>query len=628
MKNIVSIALVIFFTLIPSQVWAQDAVVSSVQDSPANPNTHTTISYSMTDTIKAIANTVQHLRFRLGGDIVPIAGQPGKLNHSDLTPFNAWLNNANPHFIADSIARGDKAMIPYTSEVKQSAKYCAKLVISSPLVGPKPLTLYFLTEDSTQVSAHIEDRPDLYKNAQINGALFGLYNLPANANGQVVIDKSEKLVHNISVEDCGGNISGEPIAQKITNIDSTASFPEGSEYSLSVPFGNIIEKLIDEVVKARLDVTKKARVANDFLVALHSLAAIPKHLTDEFIAANRGSMDGWPASFLPEKAKKPAVTTAIAENELALGGNVGKPKAYDDPNLHDNGANSALKSTACIVQPHGLNGKLAIGNGTKNIPLDNCAPKVVGQCPIDIIEQGATQSQASCSLTNTSDYTSLSFLNILVNGQNFTFADALPNGIPPLMKKVLEAAGSTYNVPASVLLGTMLEEGSFNHAGTWDWTDENVKKYSDCTIKDPMPSCDEFAHPVSGSKGAFGFIQTYWDQVQQNDGVYEAVADDPAWKEILATMPKENITQCNFVDAAFAAAKTLGEDHSHYQPAYVPPAPLSCTVQGSTYNTNITSVPSSCSDWDNNRVALARLQYSNRECDLGIYRMVTTFQDH
>jgi len=216
-------------------------------------------------------------------------------------------------------------------------------------------------------------------------------------------------------------------------------------------------------------------------------------------------------------------------------------------------------------------------------------------------------------------------VDVQVGEKDFKYSDALPGGVPPLMAKVLEAAGSAYNVPASVLLGTMLEEGAFSHADVWKWTDDTVREFSDCTQKDPMKYCyDEGFASGEGAAPPFGFIENWWNNYIESGGPYKKYADDPVWKEVLDAIPEENISRCNFVDAAFTAARELGEDQSH---KYVDGLPLACPVGSSVVTVyQGGDPPGSCDVWTKERVALSRLQYAERECSDQISRMVQTYE--
>ncbi len=189
----------------------------------------------------------------------------------------------------------------------------------------------------------------------------------------------------------------------------------------------------------------------------------------------------------------------------------------------------------------------------------------------------------------------------------------LPNGLPKNAIDVLEAAAQTYQVPAAMLLAIMLNEGSFEHPGIWDWTDANVKKWSQCGEK--MPKCEEFAHPVTNAKGPFGFLKSDWEPFK------EAVLKlDP-------NRPKDTLSPCNFVDAAFASAKEIHNDASHLyvdQTRYGMP-PDSCL---GTRIYKGRDIPMSCSVWTPERVALTEWQYGERICNRTISSAVSIFKKY
>lgn len=275
-------------------------------------------------------------------------------------------------------------------------------------------------------------------------------------------------------------------------------------------------------------------------------------------------------------------------------------------NTNDWAANlieQAAVKTGCMLLPKELQNKF-FELGKCQIDVPETLP--AGNCPIDEIAQmGNIAGNATCKLCNTGVYTSM----LSANEQR-----ALPNGIPPLMQKVLEVAGAQYRVPASILLAMMREEGAFTFQNL-TWTDETTRAYSDCTVKDPIPECRAHRVGSSGASGPFGWLDWQWLRLPE---FAQAVLDR------FPTRQKDTISECNFVDAAFASAKLIWKDKSHLTS---PSALANCPAdQIYTGNVRVTS----CSSWTPQRAATARLQYSDQRCTAnqlpdGAVRTVNTY---
>jgi len=246
-------------------------------------------------------------------------------------------------------------------------------------------------------------------------------------------------------------------------------------------------------------------------------------------------------------------------------------------------------SIACAILPGGIQNIYAAGA--------NCQPSAPTGCGSG--ELPDLSSSGSCGLCNTSALVS--------SGDYFTQTnkESLPNGdLPELAKKILIAAGSQYNVPPSVLLSMMLNEGSFEHPGDWDWTEENVKEWSVCGGK--MPKCDEFAHPATKAKGAFGWLNRYF-----NDYKEAVLTVDPS-------RPVDQINECNFMDAAFASAKMISQVSGGIVGGIN-------TCQGYTLLHN-RGPAGSCSDWTAERAATARVRYEGGLCNENTRRTANFFK--
>lgn len=245
-------------------------------------------------------------------------------------------------------------------------------------------------------------------------------------------------------------------------------------------------------------------------------------------------------------------------------------------------------------------------------------PPVSGACPIDILSKasGAQAGGGSCNLCNT---------NALSNYLTDEEQQAIPNGLSPLALKVLNAAGNAYNVPASMLLATMLHEGAFNASRGLNWSDdESVRQYSDCNNPEAIPNCSSQTSS-SGASGPFGFLPNIWDRYMASGSPYEGV--DPQINALddlpgIEGRSKDSMSPCNFVDAAFMAARAMFEDSSHA----FGPVPQSCTSSFGTYNVyQGNSRPASCSDWNTDRAAVTRLQYGDGVCSEDTGRVVSMY---
>lgn len=609
--------------------------------------THATSTIGGADAVKLFIGNIAG--FSVVGEVMPIILQPKENAPPDIEPYAIFAQNASP-WAQPMVVQLHR--IDYTSDNPISAKYCAKLVIK-PSWANVPVQ-YALTLDTTEKSENYPNSQMLLMNGEALTSVYGLLKkIPSGVSYD--FDRPTHVISTIGNEDCGPQdqgVSGKPVT---IGVQSVASFPGTEIRSPGVPetiyewvmrtihtatgeIERLVQEIATEVVPMRIEITAKhgdSHVTNGWCF----FGRCDPDATDEErtgkIAEVNGSLSG---GLIPiQKNKTPIAFNAIVTQTIQLLGLdlPGSKKTSVDLEMPYKNANSGMEDTktgACMFSPLNDQSRLKIGHAADYVAFDDkCKSKPIPNCPIDLIEQGKGKSAPSCSLTNAGGYKSLllnpDFINPIIPGKTYKYADSLPGGVPPLMKKVLDAAGAAYNVPASVLLGTMLEEGAFNHTGTWDWTDETVKKFSDCTIKDPVPSCNDASFQSgTGAKGPFGYIQYWWDKYMGmgTGGPYLNMMSDPDWKKIIDNIPKGNITPCNFTDAAFMAARELGIDQSHYYQAM----PAQCTVGTTTYDLNITNPPASCSDWDPNRTALARLQYDDQACDDQVTRMVTTFNGH
>jgi hypothetical protein len=150
--------------------------------------------------------------------------------------------------------------------------------------------------------------------------------------------------------------------------------------------------------------------------------------------------------------------------------------------------------------------------------------------------------------------------------------------IPDSLRKIVEAAASTYNTPPNLILGVMYGEGVFN-PGKYDWTDENVKKWATCGN---MPNC-------SGSGGGAVGFGGNWAPIAR------AIA-----KDLKALDPnRKDPSSCNLLDLVYGISWTLHQS-ADGSPSFKDPSTGSgYTCLGHTLNTGI-DVPSSC-DWNDSQ---------------------------
>lgn len=579
--------------------------------------------------------------FDIGGLITPFFTKLGDIAVPNFKPTADWLSGAKG-FITPQQYSDDGKHIDWdagANPIFYTALYGAILKTEAPH-GTKEVSPECVISKGNEKSDDLpQDANDNFQRAREYDGWFGIN--PVDPNDSGIIDfnlPSLQLGGMNAAEDCKKHQAGfeqPPVkhdVKELSEFAGTGTKIEGHELETIIKIVEFFNELTGKTElkkEAEMEMHRDDTIlTKDVKEPYHSIqchhGGCPSNEAGEY-SGTADKSGGWTAFLLREEDKKPFVPASIQQYKIKIVGFDQKPGdfSYDLKNLSDRRTEQA----ACYVVPDTSNttqgdvqAKTAVGGNKDRLIDPMCKPPPPGQCPIDLIEQGAISGDASCGLCNTGVYTSSgTYLTDFEKG-------ALPGGIPPLMQKVLQAAGSTYHVPASVLLATMLEEGSFEHPDVWQWSDDTVRQWSDCTVKDPMTSCREFGYDTSeGATGPFGFIANWWQNYIDTGGPYKAYENDPKWKNALA-IAKPNYSECNFVDAAFTAARELGEDQSHYQPAYVPPAPLTCSVNGTLHDLNISSVPSSCSDWNTSRAVLARLQYGDRNCeDTGNARVARTF---
>jgi len=229
----------------------------------------------------------------------------------------------------------------------------------------------------------------------------------------------------------------------------------------------------------------------------------------------------------------------------------------------------------CLIIPQSLHRQYGMNCGGAQSPT--CSSTAL---PDLTLKGGCSTLCNTEKLTQTSDY--LTDLE----------KSALPDGdLPDLAKQIINKAAETFNVPPSLILSTMVSEGSFEWPADWQWTEENVKKWSVCGGK--MPACETHAHPVSGSRGAVGWIPSWF--FEESDKNYEAV------QKVDPSRTKDLVDPCNFMDAIFATAKSMQKTSGGVTYPYT-------TCWG--YPLLMNGGPSTSCAWDDNRVTTAIRQYA------------------
>ncbi|KKS96226.1 MAG: hypothetical protein UV71_C0001G0100 [Microgenomates group bacterium GW2011_GWC1_43_13] len=114
----------------------------------------------------------------------------------------------------------------------------------------------------------------------------------------------------------------------------------------------------------------------------------------------------------------------------------------------------------------------------------------------------------------------------------------------PTLVSIVEAASQNYDVPPGLILGVMFGEGAFNGGSSakYEWTEENVKKWS--TGCESMPNCSPDTFP---STGVVPFFEAYWNKIKDAVKVVD---------------PDRVPSPCNLMDAVFALAKDLNQSQN------------------------------------------------------------------
>jgi len=224
-----------------------------------------------------------------------------------------------------------------------------------------------------------------------------------------------------------------------------------------------------------------------------------------------------------------------------------------------------LKGIQTALRPKGYGEPVTFGESS---PQNLCASKSMPTLP------GATDT--SCKVCNYS--------------------------ISPLFQKIIESAAQTFNVPASVLLGTMQHEGAFNPGN--DWNDANVEAWSICGGS--FPGCNK--DDMNNAQRPFGFIPYYF------------YADANLWGAVTRVDPsrtKDTVSPCNILDGTYAMAAALsmwsgGLATSVKFPISQDPSQTYSRFPDICYTWNLnngTGPAGSCGTWNANTVATSQVGY-------------------
>lgn len=210
----------------------------------------------------------------------------------------------------------------------------------------------------------------------------------------------------------------------------------------------------------------------------------------------------------------------------------------------------------------------------------------------------------SCSLCHVEE------IDDFIKKVNPDYANQLPEGkLPQTAIDVLNKAAQTYKVPAAVILGAMIHEGAFTW-DDWKWTEKNSicwavdgGKIGQKTFGDDT-SCKSHAHPATGARGAFGWMDYWFDKVK--DSVRKI---DPG---------RQIIDQCNIVDGAMALANSMYQTQGG-------DAAVASSCQGIPLLQGAGRA-ASCRDWDEKRAATAQFTFNGRLCTPAVPRTVNAFK--
>lgn len=162
--------------------------------------------------------------------------------------------------------------------------------------------------------------------------------------------------------------------------------------------------------------------------------------------------------------------------------------------------------------------------------------------------------------------------------------------LSPALERIIGSAASFYNVPASVLLGILYNEGGLNPGGSGA-LGSNLDDDAVLAAAGPncgIPDCDDPGGSYRGAMGPWQFLYGTWNA--NSGAVTQAGVDDGRVPNV-----------CNIVDATFAAARKISRESVGTNYPYA-------LCAGERLNTGTQGSPTSCS-WDASRAVTAAKQY-------------------
>lgn len=584
----------------------------------------------------------ESIGYNIAGLIKSFYTKENELAGPDHEPYAKWKDKAfnyfmPQHFIDGKLIRWDanKNSIYYTSLYGAVLKSDAEN-------SNHPEDTECIISEGIERSDPIEYAPLDMETAQFHNAYLGLLELKPNETGVIDMNMEPYEIPNMNPnEECGRNDVGselEPLGDDLTDLSSFGGEAKIEGHEVRDIYTIIQKWIIDHWEEEKDYATEPNRQE----VVLTQKKVIPHYECKGNDAGGKPSdigecaegsskTGGWTAFTLLDKDKTDIISSSIQEYIIEITNFIPKkfPARYDLMNIADD----RLKKAACYMVPdtsnttrpnlqdtvvmgdrkdHQLSIRDKCGAPEQPSPTPTKADELA--CPLDAIEKSGGAG-GSCGLCNANEYT-----EFMTDEEEA----ALPDGLSPLAIKILNAAGNAYNVPASMLFATMLGEGAFNTYRGLDWSsDENIRTYSDCNSPEPIPNCASQTSST-GASGPFGFLPTIWDKLMESGSPYEG--EDPQVNALSllegVELSEENMNPCNFVDAAFMAARLIFEDSSHA----FGPVPQSCTSSYGTfpvYQGNFR--PASCSEWGTDRATVTRLQYGEGFCSEDTGRIVAMY---
>lgn len=528
----------------------------------------------------SLANQTKSFGLDLSGLIVPGAAKENELAVPDMQPFVTWLSAAKPHFLSEWFVAKHK-IVDFDAEKNpqpKTSRYCT--TITQTFAG-RSRTSTEVTEN-LEISQPVPWIPPFIQLAEMFNSFVGKFKKTPNTAGKLDYNQPPRYLDSITTEECGRHNTAEEQLPLTVPIVANASLGPAARMIGSV--GQVlvaIPSLIDQIlnIQTTATITRTSVLSN----AEQFCNAGACNETDVRIAPNAKQLvenQGFPMALLSKDFQQTEHFGGI-DNPIQIGGRI---VTVRDPNLLTKAAETLLTRTACAVTPANEINNVTIG-GKGGIAQACSTPLPTATCGTTELPSLLAADGGSCSLCNTND------LN------NYVSRFGYPK-IPPTLIAILNAAGAAFNVPASVLLSLMYSEGSLER---WQWTEENVKKWSVCGGE--VPNCDTLASPT-GARGPFSFISS---EIAPNNNAKDNAGynwSDDYQDAILIVDPNRNkFSPCNFLDAAFAVAKKLGKESGgsgSYSPATCWEHPFYTYTAG----------PATSCNWDEMRITTGVRQFT------------------